>query len=230
MDRNNVALRGIGLVILAAGASARLGRPKQLLAFQGESLLRRAADAAVRSGCRPIVVVLGAYGSRCALEVRGLPVRMVENPRWREGIGASLGAGVAALTAADPEVGAIVIAVCDQPYLSTDTIRSLVDTHRASGSPIVASEYEGIVGVPALFDRTLFDALTSLGGSEGARHVIARHRDSVRCVPFPGGGLDIDTPDDYAALVAPAGAARLAGARDTSGEGGRGVMAARKEG
>jgi molybdenum cofactor cytidylyltransferase len=202
MDRDAVELRNVGLVILAAGASRRLGRPKQLLTYRGRSLLRHTAETVVHAGCRPIIVVLGAYAQACEGELRGLPVRMVRNLRWCDGMGASLRAGVQALTATGALVEAVVITLCDQPLLSAHTITSLVEVHRASGSPIVASEYGGAAGVPALFHHTLFGALLSLEGSEGARSVIVRYGDLVRRVPFAGGAVDIDTLEDYAQLGA----------------------------
>src|SRR5437016_3635961 len=155
---------GISVVILAAGASTRMGVPKQLLAFRGRSLLRRAAEEALASGCHPVVVVLGAYAQRLQEEIRGLPVRVVVNARWPEGMGTSVRAGIEALAAgagAD-EVEAAVLAVYDQPLFSARIVRELIAGHQRTGSPIVAAAYEGTRGVPALFSRSLFPELITL--------------------------------------------------------------------
>lgn len=200
MGGNQGGVRSVGLVILAAGASTRLGRPKQLLPYRGRSLLRHAAETAVGSTCRPILVVIGAHAAELAGEVSDLPVHVVENPRWPRGMGTSLRAGLEALEAVGPEVGAVVITLCDQPLLSTAIIDSLVRAHRDSGRPIVASEYGGVLGAPALFDRILFGELLTPKDAGGAKEIIARHRADVCSVPFPGGAIDIDTPQDYEGL------------------------------
>lgn len=205
MDGSESPLRPVGLVILAAGASTRLGQPKQLLPYRGRSLLRHAAETAVASGCQPVVVVLGAHVAQLEAEVQDLPLHVAENPRWILGMGTSLRAGLEVLTSVGPEVGAVVITLCDQPLVSVHTIHSLVQVHRDSRPLIVASEYGGVLGAPALFDSRLFEELLALAGTDGARQVIARHRGDVCGMPFPEGAVDIDTREDYERLRAAAG-------------------------
>jgi molybdenum cofactor cytidylyltransferase len=204
MGKSRGGVRPVGLVILAAGASTRLGRPKQLLPYRGRSLLRHAAETAAGSTCRPILVVLGAHAAALAGELSDLPVRAVENPRWPRGMGTSLRAGLEALEAVGPEVGAVVFTLCDQPRLSSATIDSLVRAHRDSGRLIVASEYGGVLGVPALFDRALFGEILALQEASGAKAIIAKRRPDVCGVPFPEGAVDIDTLQDYEQLHAAA--------------------------
>jgi molybdenum cofactor cytidylyltransferase len=205
----------IGLVILAAGASTRMGAAKQLLPFRGRSLLRHATEEALASGCRPIVVVLGAHAEQLEQEISELPVRVVVNGRWSEGMGTSIQAGIAALTAdaggdeADGQrlapcplpVVAAILAVCDQPFFSAGIIHELIAAHERSGRALVAATYEGTRGVPALFGRCLFPELTALDGHEGARRVIQAHPDETLAIPFPEGALDVDTPEDYTRLM-----------------------------
>jgi molybdenum cofactor cytidylyltransferase len=198
-------MRPVGLVILAAGGSSRLGRPKQLVEYRGRSLLRHVAEVAVGSVCRPIVVVLGAHAPQLEAELRGLPVHVAENQEWARGMATSLHRGLETLAAIDGGIGAVVILLCDQPLVSIQTINALVEASRTAGKRIVASEYAGVVGVPALFDRSLLPELLALDGEEGARRVIARHADAVHRVPFPGGATDIDTPQDCERLHAQAG-------------------------
>lgn len=191
----------IGLILLAAGASTRLGTPKQLLPYAGQTLLRRAAETALASSCRPIVVVLGAYHERCRPELEDLPVRIIENSAWERGMGTSIRAGMEALLdESEEEMIAVVCMLCDQPFLSADTLNALVQKHQETGSVLVASAYGNALGVPALFHRSLFLHLLGLKGSEGAKSLIEKHRDAATAVLFAQGLVDVDTPDDYARL------------------------------
>jgi molybdenum cofactor cytidylyltransferase len=203
------AVPGIGVVILAAGASTRLGVAKQLLAFRGRSLLRHTVAEALAAGCQPIVVVLGAHSERLQEEIADLPVTVMVNAHWSEGMGTSIQAGLAALTTAagGDAVGAVVLAVCDQPFFSAAILHALIAAHQRSGRAIVATTYEGTCGVPALFSRSLFPHLIALNGHEGARRVIQGRPNETVVVPFPEGAFDIDTAEDYARLAAMSGSA-----------------------
>ena len=194
----------VGAVILAAGASSRMGSPKQTLQYRGESLLRRAALAALGAGCRPVVVVTGANAELSRRELDGLDVREVLNPLWETGMASSVRAGVEGLLSGDADVDAVVLLLCDQPHVNADIVSGLVAAHRATGSPVVASEYGGSFGVPALFGRTLFAELARLEGAAGAKQVIKRHAAEAHLLPFPGGEVDLDTPDDFSRLIAEA--------------------------
>lgn len=187
----------IGIVILAASASTRLGTPKQLLPYRGQSLLRHTTEAAIASGCRPIVVVLGAQVERLEMEVQQLPVHVVENKRWAEGMSSSIQTGLTVLQSIHPSVEAVVMLLCDQPYVSSLLVQQLIAVHYRTGKLIVASEYADTVGVPALFSHVLFPVLMTLQADRGARYVIQTRDQAIACVPFPLGAIDIDTPSDY---------------------------------
>ncbi|HEY0171462.1 MAG TPA: nucleotidyltransferase family protein [Pyrinomonadaceae bacterium] len=191
----------VGAVVLAAGSSSRMGRPKQLLRFGGETLLRRAAHAALGAGCGPVVVVTGAHAVQTRGELRGLGVLEVENLLWETGMGSSVRAGVEALSEAQAEAAAVVLMLCDQPLVNADVVAGLVAAHRATGRDVVASQYGGSFGVPALFAGTLFDELRRLEGHAGAKQVIERHISRAHFVSFPGGEIDVDTPDDFSRLL-----------------------------
>lgn len=187
----------IGIVILAAGASTRLGAPKQLLPYRGQSLLRHTAEVAIASGCRPIVVVLGAQAERLEAEVQQLPVYVVENKHWAKGMGSSIQTGLTVLQSIHPHIKAVVILLCDQPFISASLVHQLIEVHHRTNKPIVASEYANTVGVPALFSHVLFPVLMTLPADRGARYVIQNHAQAIARVSFPLGAIDIDTPGDY---------------------------------
>ena len=185
----------IGVIILAAGESSRMGQPKQLLRYGGQSLLRHAAETAIESLWNRTVVVIGNEARRMKTELAGLPVSIVENENWRAGMSSSIRAGMAELAPDDPD--AVIVMLCDQPLLTAEILNDLIFTHIKSGEPIVASTYGGIQGAPALFTREIFPDLTSLTGDEGARRVILNHPDSVATIAFPQGAFDVDTPREY---------------------------------
>jgi molybdenum cofactor cytidylyltransferase len=191
---------GIGAVILAAGASTRMGVSKQLLEFGCETLLRRAASVGIEAGCRPVVVVTGADAAATRKALRGLDVREAENQQWESGISSSVRVGIEALVTANPQIAAVVLMLCDQPFVTREIITQLVAAHRETGRSIVASRYGGSYGVPALFDKIHFAELTTLKGDAGAKRVIQKHLPKIHLVPFPKGEIDIDTPDDLARL------------------------------
>jgi molybdenum cofactor cytidylyltransferase len=191
---------GIGAVVLAAGPSTRLGRPKQLLEFRGQTLVRRAASVAVEAGCHPVVVVTGAHAVATREALSGLDVQEAENQQWPSEISSSIRVGVEAVVRASPQTAAIIMMLCDQPFVTQELVASIVAAHRETGGSIVASSYGGSCGVPALFGKKYFAQLTALKGAVGAKQLIQKHIADVRLVDFPQGEIDIDTPDDLSRL------------------------------
>ncbi|HAA29615.1 MAG TPA: 4-diphosphocytidyl-2C-methyl-D-erythritol synthase [Cyanobacteria bacterium UBA8553] len=190
----------VGLIILAAGASTRMGTPKQLLLYQGRSFVRHIAEVAIASVCHPITIVLGANAQQIKPEVSQLLVQVVENPQWSQGMSSSLRVGIEALNTVSQNLDAVVITLCDQPFVSSKILNRIVETYHSTGQLIIASEYAGTLGVPALFSRTLFSELMDLKHTEGAKKIIIKHKNEVFSVPFPDGSIDIDTPNDYEQL------------------------------
>jgi len=195
-------MSGVGLIILAAGASTRMGTPKQLLKYGQQSLIRHIVEVAIASVCHPIIVVLGAYAERIQLEIDSLPVNIVENHLWDEGMSTSIRLGVETLNTINPDAEAVVIMLCDQPFVSPQLINQLVELHQTNHKLIVASEYSSTVGVPALFHHALFAQLTTLNGAAGAKQIIKNYAQEVLAIPFPQGLIDLDTPEDYEQLLA----------------------------
>ena len=188
----------IGAIVLAAGGSARLGQPKQLLRYGGESLVRRATRAPIDAGCRPVAVIVGAAREKIGTAIRDLAVEILPNDSWERGIGTSIRAGVRALQDCD----ALILLACDQPHVSAELIRQLIARQEETQKPMVASAYAGTLGIPALFTRACFDRLVSLGDKRGAKALLLARPNEVAPVDFPAGAIDIDTPDDYQALLA----------------------------
>ena len=188
-----------GAVILAAGASTRMGQPKQLLSFRGQPLVVRAAEAALASPAWPVVVVVGANAAPIRETLAKLPVLIAENPAWAEGMAASIRAGISTLQQFSRALEGAVVALCDQPSFSPEIIQRLVATQRTTGASIVAAHYNGRNAAPALFLREHFSALASLTGEEGARHLLNENLSRVAAVDLPELAVDLDTPEDYAA-------------------------------
>jgi molybdenum cofactor cytidylyltransferase len=199
-----------GIIILAAGGSTRLGRPKQLLPYQGTTLIGHIVGEAIAAELDPVVVVTGAFDKEIndAFDneindaLPGKNIYFTHNPRWREGMGTSIVAGLAGAQARQPDTNSIIIAVCDQPHLSAGLLKTLISTQVSTQKGIVACVYSDTVGTPALFTEPYFGELSALAGDEGAKKILRRYQDGLELIPFPKGAIDIDTPEDYRALVA----------------------------
>ncbi len=194
-----------GTLILAAGASSRLGQPKQLLEIDGRPLLVRTVEAALASASWPVVVVLGANAEAIRPVLAGLPVLVTENAAWPEGMAASIRAGTETLQQFSRHLDAALVALCDQPAFSAAIIAQLVAAQHDSGRSIVAARYSGRLGAPALFLRRHFSTLASLTGEEGARTLLNGDPAEITAVDLPALALDLDTPADVAALRQPRG-------------------------
>lgn len=188
-------------VVLAAGASTRLGRPKQLISLGNETLLRRTVRLAAEAGCAPVAVVLGFAAERLRSELAGLPAIAVENEGWQQGMGTSLRRGMEAVREMEPEPDQVLVLVCDQPRLTADHLRALLDRHQRGGTVVTASLYAGRAGVPAVFAAELFPELLAMEGDRGARDLIGRQGERLATVDWPDGALDLDRPEDVERLA-----------------------------
>ena len=180
-----------GAVLLAAGASSRLGRAKQLLEVGGEALLRRAARALLASGPLELVVVLGHDATRIGAVLDGLPLRRVIAADHAEGMAAALRAGIAAL---DPRCTGALVALTDQPALDASHLLALRDAWRGAPQRAVASRYAGVAGVPALLPQAWFTELLALRGDTGARALLRTRAGEVTLLDAPALARDIDLP------------------------------------
>ena len=191
----------IGVLLLAAGGSRRLGQPKQLLPCpgSGEPLVAQMARVAIASDLGPVVVVLGAAEPECRAALAGLPVRLIHHPAWEAGMGGSLAAGMAGFAGAS--VTAVLVLLVDQYQVDAEALRHLADRHRNSAGAITASRWAETLGPPAIFPARLFPALAALSGPAGARTLL-HGSEPVVAVDLPGGPGDLDTPEDVAAWQA----------------------------
>lgn len=186
----------ISALVLAAGGSTRMGRPKLAIPVRGEPMVRRVAKAALGSRCREVIVVLGTHADIYRPLLNSLDVRIVLNPDPSEGMGSSIRTGVQATS---PKAVGVVILLADQPLVTSDAIDAVIAAALAGHRPVAASAYAGTLGPPIYFGRALFPELLALSGDRGARSVIEAHASERVEVPLTGdGGADIDTADDIA--------------------------------
>ncbi len=186
-----------GIVILAAGASTRMGRPKQLLRFRGESMIQRSLRTALKTPFRPVVVVLGAFAEEIEPELEGYEAEVVYNSSWKSGMGGSVAVGLEGLLRQEPRLESALFLLVDQPYLKPAQLIRMAEALEGTDKPGVVSAYGDTLGVPALFRRALFPELLQLQGQKGAKPLIEKYRPALLALPFPQGKADLDTPEDW---------------------------------
>lgn len=187
-------------IVLAAGTSSRMGQPKQLLPFEGKSLVRRAVEAATASRVRQTIVVTGANREAVEHELTGLAILLVHNPEYEQGMSTSLRAG---LKAVRPEADAAIVLLADQPFVDAALVNALLDLYEHAPSSIVRPRYGGVPGNPVLWDRSLFSELMAQEGDQGGRGLLQAHVREIAWLelPDPKRQTDVDTPEAYAALT-----------------------------
>lgn len=211
----------VGAIILAAGGSTRMGRPKQLLPIAGVSLARRAASTALQSKAWPVVVVLGNAAPLIQQELAKLPLLFAVNKAWSEGIGSSIRLGIQTLNMYSASLAGAIVLLADQPNLSSEAI-DLIAGFGARGSEealetktknffsqtnvepptgIRAARYNGVVGAPAFFPREFFPELLALEPTEGAQKILKRHAERVIAIDRPELRVDLDTPEELQSFL-----------------------------
>jgi molybdenum cofactor cytidylyltransferase len=187
----------VAAIILAAGSGSRMGLTKQLLKIDGQSLVRRTAQAAIDAKLDPIIMVTGADADNVAGHLANLPVTIAQNQNWKNGIGTSIRHGISTLLATNPQTDAATILLCDQPRLTPDILRNLIATFLASDKSIAACEYGNTVGAPCCFDREIFAELSQIADADGAKKVLLRDPARLTKIPWAAGADDVDTPEDW---------------------------------
>ena len=184
------------ILLLAAGASRRMGSPKQLLPMVQGTLLDHVLGVCQEARLGPVWVVLGAYADQI---LPGLPkgtYHVLVHEAWAEGMGSSLAAGIRAISPL-PEIREVMIVLADQVKLSSDALCQLLDAYRASGKSMAVSVFEDGSGPPSVFGRRWFEELTQLSGDEGAKPLVKAHPTALLRVAIPEAAVDVDTWEDW---------------------------------
>lgn len=190
----------IAFLILAAGESQRMGQVKQLLQWQDKNLLSHLIEKAKKSIADDIFVVLGANSDHIQSEVDFENINVIFNPNWKNGIGSSLSAGINAIQAYS-EYSSVLISLADQPLISQKHYNKLISEFHKSNKSILASKYNETLGVPAVFDKKHFEALSNLEGNKGAKSLILNNPNDVLALRSKEDFLDLDTPEEYTKFI-----------------------------
>lgn len=190
-----------GLVILAAGASTRLGEPKQLLIFNEKSLLNHIVDITLDVNNTIPIIVLGAEKEKMEMELAQSNILIINNADWQDGMSSSVVAGLTKLLQLHPAIEGCLFTVCDQPFITAQLLNSLIAAYLQMGKGIVAAAYAGTVGTPVLFSKKYFTELLHLQRNQSAKQLLDKYVTDLASVPFTGGEIDIDTPEDYQKLI-----------------------------
>jgi molybdenum cofactor cytidylyltransferase len=187
---------GVAAVVLAAGASRRMGTPKQLLRLAGETILARTLGNVRASQVSEIVLVLGHAAESVEKEISIEGLKVVRNQDYQQGMGTSLRLGLAAVSGG---TGAALIVLADQPFVEPETLNQLIACHQETRPQIVIPTYQGFRGNPVLLDRSVFAELQGLTGDVGCRAIFGNHTENIRKLPVEDMGilLDIDSQEEY---------------------------------
>lgn len=188
-----------GIIILAAGSSTRMGEPKQLMIYKNKTLLQHVIGEANNANLEPVICVTGYQSDLITRSILGMEVSIVYNEHWSEGMGSGISSGIKQMLLSD--VDAVILAVGDQPHVSSDLFRTMERFRNESGKGIIACSYAGTLGTPVLFNRNYFNHLKSLNGNQGGKNIVKLNLPDVCSVEFENGSVDIDTKQDYDKLI-----------------------------
>ena len=190
----------IEIMIMAAGASRRLGQPKQLLKYKGETLIRRISQEALKAKIGDVTVVTGYDHENIEKEISDMRLNVFYNEEWEEGLGASIRNGIKHILNKQPQTNAILLSMVDQPFIDTAHLKKLANAYDPSRPMIIASAYSATFGVPVLFDSFYFDAMKELKGDEGGKKIFVNYLKNIVEIPFIEGAIDIDEKKDLKSL------------------------------
>ncbi len=188
----------ISVLILAAGGSSRFGALKQLLEYNGKSLLKRSVETALSLDCHEVIVVHGPKAKKCQRELTTYNIENITNEDWESGLSSSLRLG---LKSASPGIKAILILLCDQPLVQQQQLENLIETWTKEQEKLVAAEYGTTIGVPAIIPENYFNEIKKLTGDKGAKKILTENKSHVVLVPMPDAEFDIDTNQDFSELL-----------------------------
>lgn len=191
----------VSVLILAAGSSSRLGRPKQLLPWKQTTLLEHTIAVARESNAFRVSIVLGSRAEKIRKGLKDPTSHILINKDWEKGMGASISCGIQYVLSEKEDIDGILIMLCDQPLIDTPYLNLLMDAFTKTGKGIVATKYTRHHGVPVIFDKTYFRLLSNLEGDTGARSIMEENRFDCLGFKAPGNNPDIDTEEDYHTLL-----------------------------
>ena len=169
--------------------------------FNGKTLLQHVIEEAKKAGASPILVITGSNASEVSASIADKTISSVFNKDWSEGMASGIVTGVTKINELDKSIEKIIIAVCDQPFVTAAIFEQLDQLQKERGKHIVASAYSNTIGTPVLFTRKYFDQLLALKGDTGAKKILETYRNDVATIDFPQGNIDIDTQKDYEKLL-----------------------------
>jgi molybdenum cofactor cytidylyltransferase len=190
----------IEVMIMAAGASRRLGQPKQFIKYKEDTLIRRIVKESIKSKIGNITVVTGYHHEEIKNEIIDLNVNIFYNEEWEEGLGASIRNGLKHILNKHSDTNAILLTMVDQPFVDATHLKKLVNAYDPSRPMIIASAYTGTFGVPVLVDSFYFDMLKELQGDEGGKKIFVNYLKNIVEIPFIEGAIDIDEKKDLNTL------------------------------
>lgn len=189
------------VLILAAGRSARMDSPKQLLKYHEKSLLQHTIDSALDSDVQNVIVVLGYEAEEIENQIQKKSAVIIKNPEWESGMASSIRWGINFIKKQAIIVDNVLIMVCDQPHVSKELINQLIQSQGENNSSILACSYANTIGTPAIFHKDYFEELSKLRGDRGAKSILNKHAEIVDTIPFEQGSIDIDTSENYKNLI-----------------------------
>ncbi len=188
-------------VILAAGSSSRMGTPKQLLSWNGTTLLGHAIQEALRVNKSSVFVILGAHHDLIYEQIHHFPVTIIKNPGWKIGMGSSIQVAIQTIMQLKLTCSAVLVSLVDQPLIDRTHFENLISVFDKNAKCIVATDLGNRIGAPAIFSTHYFDELSNLTSDYGARYIIEKYHNEIKIVSGFHKGIDIDTQQEYLALV-----------------------------
>lgn len=187
-----------GIIILAAGASSRMGKSKISLEVYGQPLLFHIATEAMNTNPSRLIVVTGGHALPDNFQSRFPTAEITFNENWPKGIGGSIRKGVELI--ADSDLDNFIITTADQPFVSAMHFDAMIEQYREHDK-IIASSYSNTLGIPVLFPFRYIPSIKNLPFEEGAKRLLKQHHEDVIALPFKGGEIDLDTPEDYRSFL-----------------------------
>lgn len=188
----------IVIVVLAAGASKRMGEPKQLLKWGGSTLITHTIQTALKLNSDTIYVVLGANFKLIKNSITHFPITILNNKNWEQGLGESIAFAAKHIQKSSHKPEAILFVLADQPFINVSYLKSMISSFSKEKKQIIASSYQNRkFGVPALFDSYYLDDLSDLKGDFGARHFMQKNESFIKALIPPVKNVDLDFKEDY---------------------------------